>query len=356
MSKLVPNSFQHPNIFIDQLAYFLTPAEQAVLNKAVREILGWQDKIEDRRARIALSVFVEGKFDRATGERLCYGCGLSEGTVRKALQELDKFNILVKEGNATQDGQLFRLVNDPDEIDWAALEVRRAKRNHRNVARTEEATQASLEARGVTSIEGVTSDVRGNVNCTQEVTSDVAEGVTSDVDKETHGKPNRNPIIAAGEKSAGEQELEKFLGPRKREVKPTGKGPPHSAEEFRERVMESHTRMLARAGAEPWRNWSDGAFKTWHGVEVDTQEHVAWLVDRETGLRPIDGEGRFWGQCCAQVYQAGGGDWQVIEAGIKAVWQRDPKYRPGHAKGFINAVRKAGVSESHQQPIRLSQW
>ena len=65
MSKLVPNSFPHPNILVDQLSYYLTPAEEKVLNKAVREILGWHNKVESRKAAIALSILFAQK-DRST--------------------------------------------------------------------------------------------------------------------------------------------------------------------------------------------------------------------------------------------------------------------------------------------------
>ena len=45
---LVPNSFQHPNLYVDWLHYYLTPEEVVVLDKAVREILGWEENISDR--------------------------------------------------------------------------------------------------------------------------------------------------------------------------------------------------------------------------------------------------------------------------------------------------------------------
>lgn len=182
--SLIPNTFQHPNLYVDRLAYYLTPQEQVVLQKAVREILGWKKKRIERRAYIALTIFVNGKFDD-DGNRLCYGCGLGEGAVREALKGLHKYKILLK-GIITQDGQLFTIQIDADAIDWEGLETRREEWDEANRKRTEEATRKRKEK------EGVTSDVGGNVgregvtpHDTTGVTSDDGEGVTSDVDKET---------------------------------------------------------------------------------------------------------------------------------------------------------------------------
>ena len=172
---LIPNSFQHPNVYIDRLAFYLTPEEEKVLNKAVREILGWNDRIAERKAPIALSVFVDGKVNRETGERLAYGCGLSLAAVRKALKALNRYHILEKMGEPTLDGQYYWLQDDVTAIDWAGLETRRAEREQRNTRRTHKATNSR---------KGVTSDDTPNVG-RKGITSDDREGVTSDDRKET---------------------------------------------------------------------------------------------------------------------------------------------------------------------------
>ena len=179
-NHLVPNSFQHPNFLIDKLDYYLTAEESKVLSKAVREILGWRDKITERKAPISLSVFVDGKFNK-DGKRLCRGCGLGLQTVRNTLASLHKFGILLKVDQPTQDGQMYWLQDDESKIDWEALETRRAQWDEVNAKRTKKATKESLVSRGVT------SDVRGNVGRKEGVTSDVNKGVTSDVNKETQG-------------------------------------------------------------------------------------------------------------------------------------------------------------------------
>lgn len=151
----LPNSFQHPNILIDKLAYFLTPEEEKVLNKAVREILGWQDKVETRRARIAISIFVEGKFKKdlpkVEENRLAYGCGLSENTVRQVLKSLHTFGILTRVGEANRDGQEYELQLNERAIDWAELQKRRDEKQNKNKYRTETARELNPLNNGVLS-------------------------------------------------------------------------------------------------------------------------------------------------------------------------------------------------------------
>lgn len=145
--SLYPNTFQHPNLYIDRLAFFLTPQENTVLAKATREILGWQNN-ETHTKRISLSVFVEGKFKRGAAKteenRLCYGCGLGREAVIKALDALDTFGILVKSGSPTNPkGEEYTLQFDAGKIDWEELERRKGKTKAKNVKRTRKA-RASL--------------------------------------------------------------------------------------------------------------------------------------------------------------------------------------------------------------------
>jgi hypothetical protein len=146
---LVPNSFQHPNLYVDWLSYYLTAEEEKVLNKAIREILGWQDKIADRRARISLSVFVEGKTAR-DGHTLCLGCGLSINAVRSCLTSLHKYHVLRKVGIPDQDGQEFELQDDVNAIDWDGLKKRRGTWDKANARRTGKATKAAQKQREAT--------------------------------------------------------------------------------------------------------------------------------------------------------------------------------------------------------------
>lgn len=145
----IPNSFQHPNALVDELSFFLTPEEEKVLNKALREILGWHSRIESRKAPISLSVFVEGKFD-ADGRRLCRGCGLSQTAVRSALESLDRYRILVKVGEPTKAGQEYWVQDDFNRIDWPGLEARRAQQVEAGRRRTQFALVKKATKRPIT--------------------------------------------------------------------------------------------------------------------------------------------------------------------------------------------------------------
>jgi len=178
-NHLIPNSFQKPNILTDKLAYYLTPEENTVLDKAVREILGWHNKIEKRKAAISLSVFVEGKF--IDGVQVAWGCGVGIAAVRSALKALDKYKILKKEGEATGDGQLFWLQDDSNAIDWSGLEDRKYQKDTKRVKQTE-------TARGVLS------------NSTPNLLLDNRGGVLLDSNKETQQKPKETKLYTGGSK------------------------------------------------------------------------------------------------------------------------------------------------------------
>ena len=54
----------------------------------------------------------------------------------------------------------------------------------------------------------------------------------------------------------------------------------------------------------------------------------------------------------ATIYEAANGDFDAIQRGIGAVWRREHKYRPGHARGFVDEVRKAAVGDVDAKAIR----
>jgi hypothetical protein len=56
-----------------------------------------------------------------------------------------------------------------------------------------------------------------------------------------------------------------------------------------------------------------------------------------------------WVKALASIYQAGNGDWAAIEQGIRNTWSREMRYRPGHANGFVDEVRKAATVDSGDQ-------
>ena len=104
---IIPNTHQTPNILVDDLMPLLKDRELRVYLFAVRHIYGWQDKIERGYAYISLSMFEDG-FGRFEG------CGLTKKPIIAAINELCKYGLLVKIGDATNKGQAYAIGQNPD--------------------------------------------------------------------------------------------------------------------------------------------------------------------------------------------------------------------------------------------------
>ena len=117
---VIPNSFQHPNFYIDVLDQYLTPDESKVLTHAIREILGFQNSITDRKKRISFHTFLKGK--EVNDKKVYGGVNLSSPKLKKALDSLHHFKILVKTGNHNHPkGQMYGLTEDTTQIEWELL-------------------------------------------------------------------------------------------------------------------------------------------------------------------------------------------------------------------------------------------
>lgn len=204
-TAIIPNTFQHPNIFVDRLMYFLTPEEYVVLTFAVRRIIGFQANIISRKDHISLSQFTDGIVSE-NGEILSNGCGLGIQSVRNCLDNLSKFKILIhttEKPNPVK-GQEYWLQENENVIDWEALEERKQSKKITYQSRTRKATKESLKSRGYVAR-------KGNVARKSPVTSDVTEGVTSDVNTkptETHRNPHS---LTEQEKQQANAKMDAFL-------------------------------------------------------------------------------------------------------------------------------------------------
>lgn len=121
--RFIPNSFQTPNAYVDDLMYLLTSSEWKVLSYTVRRIFGFQKRAD----RISISQYIEGTLDRDAEKYYDHGTGLSKHTVIKALDDLVKFGIMrvVSENNPkTNNGREYSLTTDPSTIDFFALNSR----------------------------------------------------------------------------------------------------------------------------------------------------------------------------------------------------------------------------------------
>jgi hypothetical protein len=78
--RLIPNSFQTPNAFVDDIMHLLESDEYKILSFATRHILGWRGSVEDRQSRISLTMFVDitvlGYPGHAPTKRLRHLCSI----------------------------------------------------------------------------------------------------------------------------------------------------------------------------------------------------------------------------------------------------------------------------------------
>lgn len=144
MSTFIPNSFQHPNIYVDALMHLLTPEENLCLTFAARQILGWDESRNTLRAKIAFSVFESGY--SVQGTQVCHGTGLSHGTVLKCVNALVEYGILniCSDPKKSPKGIEYEINFDSTRIDWVRLRKRReqAKKARRNQADNFKGVQA----------------------------------------------------------------------------------------------------------------------------------------------------------------------------------------------------------------------
>lgn len=122
MSKLIPNTFQNPNAYVDEYMAFLTPNEYKVLSYAIRRIIGF-DKTEDR---ISIGQF-SGGLVKKDGTRLDWGTGLSEPAVRTAIEGLVRYGLMVvTKPHSAQENlpPAFGLQWDSEKVDQAGLIAR----------------------------------------------------------------------------------------------------------------------------------------------------------------------------------------------------------------------------------------
>lgn len=137
-SSFVPNSFQTPNGYVDDLMPYLTGEEYKVLIYATRRILGFQK----RQDRISLSQFTDGTKSARDGRTLDSGTGLGKETVKKCLDNLVRFGVMVKEAEndpRTNEGTLWSLQWEADLVNWQALRECVENRSKVNAKRIEKA-------------------------------------------------------------------------------------------------------------------------------------------------------------------------------------------------------------------------
>ncbi len=186
-SSFVPNSFQTPNGYVDDIMPYLTGEEYKVLIYAVRRILGFQK----RQDRISLSQFTDGTKSIKDGHTLDSGTGLSRETVKNCLDNLVRFGLMVKEDKndpKTNEGTLWSLQWNEDDVNWQELQKHLEKRSKVNADRIAKARSVRQSA------------VCGT-DCTPNSGTDLGGGSGTDTQKtglETHiNTDNKDSLISA---------------------------------------------------------------------------------------------------------------------------------------------------------------
>ncbi len=170
-SNYIPNSFQTPNVLVDEIMPLLTPQEWLVLSFATRHILGWHDRIHERRAPISLSRFEK--------------CGLNRQAILPALVTLERYGLLCRIGEPTHNGQLWELSYD-QRVDLDGLKVRQRQKHETAKERTQAARyvrqtgmsdtpvghMSHIPNRGMSDIPNKTQDQTQNPSASEDAVDD----------------------------------------------------------------------------------------------------------------------------------------------------------------------------------------
>jgi len=132
-SKIVPNTFQNPNVLVDDYMRYLTGNETKCYLVVVRKTLGWLK----RRDCISLSQITEK-------------AGIEEGAAREAMKALCRFGLVVK--TADNDplknyGPEYELELDDMKVSMAALIARHTEKKTQAAKQTSKARAAAESKR-----------------------------------------------------------------------------------------------------------------------------------------------------------------------------------------------------------------
>lgn len=147
-NRIIPNAYQSPNFYVDDLLPLLSGEEWKCMSFLIRKTLGWQ-KTSDRLAKSVIA--------RATG--------LSISTVDKCMANLISFGLALRlaENNGSHDGVEYGVQMEDEKIIWSALEERKNAINTRNIKRTEAARKAAKITQSVAQTRSVPQKETGDV-------------------------------------------------------------------------------------------------------------------------------------------------------------------------------------------------
>jgi hypothetical protein len=145
MSKIVPNTTQTPNLYLDRLLMLLDEGELKTLLYAVRRTLGFHKGSD----RISTSQFMNGNGHRGEdGELVEYGTGLTKSTQLAVLERLTAFGLLVEVApNEANKGIEWALQLDERKVQWDVLRERYEQRKEKGRSRTKRGRVAASAKR-----------------------------------------------------------------------------------------------------------------------------------------------------------------------------------------------------------------
>jgi len=113
-NNYIPNSFQTPNIVVDELLYLLKGGEFKVYMFAIRHVYGWRNEIERGYSHMSYSMIEDG-YEASTGTKF-HGTGLSRQSITTALNALVEYRLLIKVKTDYDNvkGQAYAIGQDPD--------------------------------------------------------------------------------------------------------------------------------------------------------------------------------------------------------------------------------------------------
>lgn len=132
-NKIIPNSFQTPNFFVDGCMVYLTGNEFKCLAYLARKTFGWQKRT-----------------DRISKSQIATYTGLNNETVDKCMETLVGFGLVVRvaENNIGNDGVEWALQTDDSQVRFDLMQARQAKLAQGHRQKTEKARLKKTE-RGV---------------------------------------------------------------------------------------------------------------------------------------------------------------------------------------------------------------
>lgn len=209
MNRIVPNSYQKPNLYTDKLMRFLTGDEWKTLDYALRRTFGFQREMD----RISVSQFMNGNgcLD-GDGVPVEFGTGLSREAQIRALNELMRFGILVEmaPNNTQNHGRMWRLQLEESEVRFDLIRERAEGRQAAGRKRTEKAREAAELGRSPDRGRSVGQTGGGLSNRPGEVVSGTDRGWS--VGQTGGGLPDRPGVVCgtdtqkSSEKSSGKTE------------------------------------------------------------------------------------------------------------------------------------------------------